>query len=107
MREPDPFRDGWSLDDGEALSREFPDTFKIPDAAVREILQPGDWAKLVFRINVDDAEAPVAVERMWVLVTERLTGGYFGILDNEPNAIEPNEDFWLGRRTTLRAPPHH
>lgn len=96
MRAPDLFHDGWSLDDGEALSLEFPDTFEIPDSAVREILQPGDWAKLIFRINVDDAETPAAVERMWVLVTQRLRAGYVGVLDNEPTSIQPNDAFWLG-----------
>jgi hypothetical protein len=96
MRQPDLFHDGWSLDNGEVLNRAHPDSFEIPNAAVREILQPGDWAKLIFRINVDDAETPAAVERMWVLVTQRLPAGYLGVLDNEPRSIQPNDDFWLG-----------
>ncbi|AJD41666.1 DUF2314 domain-containing protein [Rhizobium sp. SEMIA 4085] len=96
MREPDIDVDGWCLDDGEEYHRAAPDTFWIPDREAREALQPGDLAKLIFRISVDDPEAPVAVERMWVLVRERIPGGYFGILDNDPEAIDDNEEFWSG-----------
>ncbi len=71
----------------------------------REGLQPGDLAKLIFRISVGDPEAPVAVERMWVLVRERIPGGYLGILDNDPVAIEENEEFWSGIELPFAA--HH
>ena len=33
---------------------------------------------------------------MWVLVRERLDGGYLGILDNDPDAIAENDEFWSG-----------
>jgi hypothetical protein len=78
MREPDIEVDGWCLDDGEAYHAEAPDTFWIPGRESRESLEPGDLAKLIFRFNVDDAEETVAVERMWVLVRERVPGGYLG-----------------------------
>jgi uncharacterized protein YegJ (DUF2314 family) len=105
MREPDIEVDGWCLDDGEAYHAEAPDTFWIPDRESRESLEPGDLAKLIFRFNVDDAEETVAVERMWVLVRERVPGGYLGVLDNDPDALEENDEFWSG--IELPFAPHH
>ncbi|WEZ83986.1 hypothetical protein P6U16_04440 [Rhizobium sp. 32-5/1] len=96
MRKPDFDIDGWCLEDGEEYHRAAPETFWIPDRETREGLQPGDFAKLIFRISIDDPHTPVAVERMWVLVRERVDGGYLGILDNDPDAIDENEEFWRG-----------
>lgn len=95
MRKPVFEIDGWCLDDGEQINREFPQTFLIPDLAGRKILQPGDYAKLIFRIAVE-GDDPVAVERMWVIVRELIPGGYMGMLDNEPDAISENSSFWCG-----------
>jgi hypothetical protein len=96
MREPDFETDGWCLEDGEALHGGAPETFWIPELARRDALQPGDLAKLVFRISVDNEEEPEAVERMWVLVRGRVGEQYFGVLDNDPYAIEENDEFWSG-----------
>ena len=96
MREPDFEVDGWCLEDSEALHREAPETFWLPDLKKRRALQPGDLAKLVFRISVDNDDNPVAVERMWVLVRGRVGENYFGVLDNDPCAIEENDEFWSG-----------
>lgn len=96
MREPHFQTDGWCLEDGEALHRDAPETFWIPDAERRDALQPGDLVKLVFRIAVDNDEEPEAVERMWVLVRGRVGEHYFGVLDNDPYAIEENDEFWSG-----------
>ncbi len=104
MRTPVFEIDGWGLEDAEELSRQHPLTFHIPDRAVREILQPGDFAKVVVRIAVDSDEEG-AVERLWVVVRERLSDGYIGILDNEPTLIEENEFFWRG--TELPFGPQH
>lgn len=93
MRVPDFFQDGWCLEEGEELHREAPDTFHIPDLELRRILQPGDYAKLVFRIS---AEGDEEVERMWVIVRERMAGGYLGMLANEPYSITENDQFWWG-----------
>ncbi|GKQ55492.1 hypothetical protein [Bradyrhizobium sp. Ce-3] len=95
MRAPDFDRDGWCLDDGEERHRAAPATFHIPDRAARSFLQPGDLAKLIFMIDVEDDDA-VAVERMWVIVRERIPGGYIGILDNEPHSIAENDQLWSG-----------
>ena len=96
MREPDFNIDGWCLDDGEAYHAAAPETFWIPDRHRRESLEVGDLAKLIFRISVDNAHENVSVERMWVLVRERTADGYLGVLNNEPDAIAENDEFWLG-----------
>ncbi|HYZ48567.1 MAG TPA: hypothetical protein VE567_06705, partial [Sphingomonas sp.] len=41
-------------------------------------------------------EEPVAVERMWVIVRERVGDQYLGILDNDPYAISENDELWSG-----------
>ena len=96
MRNPDFDIDGWCLEDAEAYHAEAPDTFWIPERDRREGLEAGDLAKLIFRISVDNADENSAVERMWVIVRERRADGYLGVLDNEPDAIAENDEFWLG-----------
>ena len=103
MRDPDFQADGWCLDDGEAYHAAAPETFQIPDRQQREGLQTGDYAKLIFRIDVDDADDGVAVERMWVLVRERVAGGYLGVLDNAPDGIAENDELWLGTELPFSA----
>ncbi len=101
MRQPDFDVDGWCLEDGEQRNREHPDKFLIPDLAVRDALQPGDFAKLVFRIAIEDQ--PEAFERMWVIVRARVSGGYLGMLDNEPTKICENDEFWRGTELPFQA----
>ncbi|MCT7376900.1 hypothetical protein [Chelativorans salis] len=96
MREPDFDNDGWSLDDAEEANRKAPDTFWIPPLEEREALRPGDLVKLIFRISVDNEKKPVAIERMWVLVRGRVGDQYLGILDNDPYAIDENDELWSG-----------
>ena len=96
MKEPDLDRDGWCLEDGEARHSGAPETFWIPDLSRRESLQPGDLVKLLFRISRDDEADPVAVERMWVLVRGRAGSHYFGVLCNDPDSIEENDELWSG-----------
>ncbi len=72
----------YSLDDGEAVNAEHPDTFPISSAEARSSLNPGDIVKLIFRGSKADGGA--RVERMWVIVTERTADGYLGTLDNDP-----------------------
>lgn len=105
MRLADFDIDGWCLDDGEDYHREAPNTFWIPELNAREHLQPGDLVKLIFRIAIDSPENEVAVERMWVIVRERVPGGYLGVLDNEPSSIDENNEFWLG--TEFPFQPQH
>lgn len=105
MREPGWEIDGWHLDSGEERHANAPDTFWIPTREARESLQPGDYAKLIFVIALDDAEDSVDVERMWVIVRERIGDTYLGILDNKPSGITENEDLWLGTELPFR--PEH
>ena len=92
MRLPSFEMDGWRLMDGEQLHRNAPATFEIPDLALREILRPGDLVKLVFEIDLDEP----AVERMWVIIREKISGGYVGMLINEPASIGKNDWLWDG-----------
>ena len=71
----------YSLDNGEELNLEAPETFWIPPRDQRENILPGELVKLIFRIYVDDEQH---VERMWVIVKERNMDGYIGALDNDP-----------------------
>jgi uncharacterized protein YegJ (DUF2314 family) len=71
----------FTLDDGEALHKEFPKTFWIPSAAERKNLKEGDLVKLIFRLT-DGTD--VQVERMWVIVKSKTDKGYKGVLDNDP-----------------------
>jgi hypothetical protein len=96
MREPNFEIDGWCLEDGEQLHREAPKTFWLPELKDRQSLRPRDLVKLIFRISVDSEQEPVAVERMWVIVREQVGDQYLGILDNDPYAIDENEEFWSG-----------
>jgi hypothetical protein len=94
MRAPHLIKDGWCLNDGEALHQQAPKTFFIPDLALRKILQPGDFAKLVFEIATRDE--PASIERMWVIIRERTESGYVGMLNNKPDSISENDRLWLG-----------
>ena len=87
MKQADAELDGWSLDDGVELHREFPATFWIPAAWRRYLLRRGQVVKLIFRIALRDeqGEESVEVERMWLIVRRRSGWGrYEGVLDNDP-----------------------
>lgn len=103
MRVPDLDEDGWCLESGVERHLLHPESFAIPDEATRTGLQPGDFAKLIFVIAVEEDDEPI-IERMWVVVREAADGGYFGLLDNEPE-IDENDEFWLG--TEVPFGPEH
>ncbi|OSZ70317.1 hypothetical protein CAP40_05755 [Sphingomonas sp. IBVSS2] len=103
MRTPDLDDDGWCLESGLERHLLHPESFEIPDEATRAGLQPGDFAKLIFVIAVEEDDEPI-VERMWVVVREAADGTYFGLLDNEPE-IDENDEFWLG--TEVPFGPEH
>ena len=79
-------QDGWELESGVARHRASPTTFWIPGEIERANVRPGKAVKLLFLIEMEEADADtdVQVERMWVLVTERAGRHYRGFLDSEP-----------------------
>lgn len=91
--------DGWQLDSAEVHHATNPATFWIPPRARREGLQPGDGAKLLFRIA-----AQQGVERMWVIVRRRAETLYVGVLDSTPLDAEPRV---LRRGDTIVFGPEH
>lgn len=76
----------WRLLDAVEQADANPRSFFIPDAAAREGLQSGDWAKLVFQL-VDPTDEGPSAERMWVQVTDRAPGGFVGRLENDPIVV--------------------
>ncbi|MCQ2994088.1 DUF2314 domain-containing protein [Pseudomonas syringae] len=79
-------RDGWELDDAEAIHNEHPTSFWIPPRDARNSLQAQQLVKLIFRIVTTDERGAeeVSVERMWVIVKDRVGDLYIGQLDNDP-----------------------
>jgi uncharacterized protein YegJ (DUF2314 family) len=69
------------LESGVELHAEAPDTFAIPDEAIRSGLVPGCDAKLIFTLR---GVREMQVEQMWVRVTGYTDTGYVGTLNNEP-----------------------
>lgn len=73
--------DGWQLESGVKRHAEAPDTFEIPDKAIRHRLVPGCEAELIFTLRTQDGQE---VERMWVRITGYTDTGYVGVLNNQP-----------------------
>ncbi len=76
----------WWLADGQKLADEFPYTFHKPSAEAVSLLSVGDAAKLIFRFDGADPDAPNA-ERMWVEIRAVGDDGFHGVLDNDPSYI--------------------
>lgn len=89
------------LADAEQKNSEHPRSFFIPARAEREALSPGDSAKLLFELVEPGPDMPGG-ERMWVEVTEVVSGGFVGVLMNQPSAITT-----IGRGDTVRFGPEH
>jgi len=98
----------WQLESGEARHLEYGDAFWIPDDGQRRQLKRGQAAKLLFQI---EAERPhgveITVERMWVIVAERVDEGYIGILDNQPASLEPGSHVYLTEGAEIPFWPEH
>jgi uncharacterized protein YegJ (DUF2314 family) len=77
------------LADGETRNAEAPRSFFIPTRSERAGLQPGDYAKLLFKVFDPQQDDPGA-ERMWVQILGVSDGSYVGALTNIPRAITPS-----------------
>lgn len=88
----------WWLADAQKLADEYPYTFHKPSSKVVGLLKSADEAKLIFRFDSDDPEAPNA-ERMWVEITKTSGREFEGVLDNEPQYIK---DLKCGDRVTFK-----
>ncbi len=77
--------DGWELNDGEELHREYPNSFWIPQSVLRNNLSPEMIVKLIFRIRTkgENSEEEENIERMWVIVKKKVGNYYIGELDND------------------------
>ena len=83
-------RDGWTLLSAEARHALNSETFRIPDRAERESLLPGEAAQLLFDIEVRQGAQLLdrGVDRMWVIVKDRVGNLYCGVLDSDPGQAE-------------------
>jgi hypothetical protein len=99
----------WRLESGEARHAAHPDHFRIPARADRERLRRGHAAKLLFELEAEAGDGAVerVVERMWVLVAERVGAGYIGVLDNQPAALTPGPDVYLTEGAEVPFWPEH
>jgi len=80
----------WYLEDARELAETAPYTFYVPSPEVIAMLQPGDEVKLIFRYDEEypeDEEEDVAVEQMWVRITEIDGDDFRGELNNDPIVI--------------------
>lgn len=97
IRLPSMEIDGWELESGVVRHQISPDTFEIPDEALRRNLKPGDVVKLIFNIDVSNDEVEeIAGERMWVLVHHQTGPYYVGELNNVPASSAEQEFLDLG-----------
>jgi hypothetical protein len=102
-------RHGWKLESGEERHANAPDSFWIPAREDRETMHFGHGAKLIFAIQIEEGDGSFVVdtERMWVVVTEVVDGGYVGLLDNEPACVDPDSDHYLVRGAEIPFRPEH
>lgn len=76
----------WELQSGVTRNEEHPETFWIPDEAVRRSLEVGDFVKVMFEYLHPEEydEENFAGERMWIEVTDSIGPYYIGRLRNGP-----------------------
>ena len=101
LKNPEYALCGWELIDGEERNQANPDTFDIPTQEERTNLKEGDYAKLIFRIEMDDTGEDDDRERMWVIVKERTSSGYIGTLDNQPGAMDDDHSLQYGSQVAF------
>src|SRR5215510_6255854 len=109
MRQPNLAEHYWQLESAEARHAAYPEEFSIPTRAERENLRRGQAAKLLFELEGEASGATVdrIVERIWVLVVERVGDRYIGVLDNQPLALEPAPNVYLVEGAEIPFGPEH
>jgi len=97
--------DGWELESAEVRHAASPDTFRIPDRALRDSLRVGQLVQLLFQIQAldDDGNREVNVERMWVEIDGRVDSLYVGSLRNQPASIEAGQGLDFKSKVAFRA----
>jgi hypothetical protein len=90
----------YQLQNGEELNLSHPDTFHIPDRAVREDLEAGIYAKVIFVVDMEYAKSTgtpppfgmteiPTTERMWIKVVSKAEDGiYTGTLASTPEFVD-------------------
>ena len=109
MRLPTFERDFWALYSGEESHAANPDKFWIPPIEQRRALERGKAARLMFAIEgeEEDGKIVVQVERMWVIVAERVGDQYIVILDSKPASFEPSDTSYLCLGAEIPFGPEH
>ena len=77
----------WHLENGDERVRDSKYTFYKPSQSIVSKLVPGNYCKLIFNFNSDNAEHPSA-ERMWAIIQKIENGKFIGQLDNVPLYIK-------------------
>src|SRR5262245_13930099 len=97
MRLPNLKDDFWELLSAETQHNRHPESFWIPTAEERHNVQRGMAVKLLFNLKLEDEDGKISyqVERMWLIVSEKIGDYYIGILDNKPASFVPSNDYYL------------
>jgi hypothetical protein len=97
---PDPrlatlAKDKWELEDIAHNATQFVYDAPLPPLARRHDLKPGELVKLCFITEEEEEETDV--ERMWVKVTGKENGLYYGTLDNDPftEHLKAGQTIWF------------
>ena len=77
-------KDHYVLDECEERHEESPDNFYLPELSKRQNLEVGDLVKLIFRMEEKSEPKSLVVERMWVIVKDKIEEYFIGELDNDP-----------------------
>lgn len=78
----------YMLEDAQAIHREHPATFDVPDPITLAAIRPGTHVKLCFTPAGAVLTESHWSERMWVMVTERDGNRLVGRVDNHPALFE-------------------
>jgi hypothetical protein len=109
MRLPSFAEHYWQLESAEARAANWSDSFILPPRSVRESLTPGTPVQLLFGIETElpDGSLRRDVERMWVIVAERVGALYIGRLDNMPDSVEHAAYVYLSEGAEIPFGPEH